>query len=151
MSQLSLQLFHGRSEPDAQLDDWGFDGPCLGPIDGVQLTYGTVRLIGEFDELVSLGCVDDLLFYGGQYFGDARIATVHEQPATAQVEERLTLVPPQTRSRGRPVIELPRHARREYLRRVEVFIDSVRELAGDRAAEAARRALHKVAPRLRSG
>ncbi|MDP1823344.1 MAG: hypothetical protein Q8L48_08885 [Archangium sp.] len=151
MSQLSIQLFHGRSDPDEQLEDWGFDGPCLGPLDGVQLTYGKVRLVGPFDELVSLGGVDDLLFYDGQYFGDARISTVDEQPATAQVEEQLTLVPPSLCSREQPVIELPPRLAREYLRRVEVFVDSVRELAGDRAAEGVRRALQKVAPRLRSG
>lgn len=151
MSQLSIQLFHGRSDPNEQLDDWGFDGPCLGPLDGVQLTYGTVRLDGPFDELVSLGGVDDLLFYGGQYFGDARIGTVDEQPPTAQVEERLTQVPASLRSREHLMIELPEEALREYFRRVEVFVDSICELAGDRAGEAARRALHKVAPRLRSG
>src|SRR3546814_15424074 len=35
-----LHLFHGRNSPDQDMDDWGFDGPTIGPPDYVHTTYG---------------------------------------------------------------------------------------------------------------
>ncbi|MBB5707319.1 hypothetical protein [Sphingopyxis panaciterrulae] len=37
--RLYLSLFHGRKSIDEQLDDWGFDGPTIGPLEYVQVTY----------------------------------------------------------------------------------------------------------------
>lgn len=37
--RLYLSLFHGRKSIDEQLDDWGFDGPTIGPLDYIQVTY----------------------------------------------------------------------------------------------------------------
>jgi hypothetical protein len=145
MSQdlLSLWLFHGRKHPNEKLDDWGFDGPCLGPLTGVHLAYGHVGVFGEADERIAIPNVDDLLFYGGSYFGDASIRPISEQPATTQVDERFTSVPQKlVRRWPRPINVDPLHAP-EYLRRVEVFVDSVRELLGDAPAEAARGALSR--------
>lgn len=34
-----LHLFHGRNAPDEQLDDWGLDGPTIGPLEYVHVTY----------------------------------------------------------------------------------------------------------------
>lgn len=34
-----LHLFHGRDDPDQEMDDWGFRGPSLGPFRYVQTTY----------------------------------------------------------------------------------------------------------------
>lgn len=34
-----LHLFHGRDDPDQEMDDWGFRGPTLGPFLYVQTTY----------------------------------------------------------------------------------------------------------------
>ncbi len=48
--KLSVRLFHGRKHPDERLDDRGFDGPVLGPLNGVHLTYGNVALFDEDDE-----------------------------------------------------------------------------------------------------
>lgn len=59
--QLSVRLFHGRSHPDELLEDWGFDGPCLGPLSGVHLTYGNGGVFGHDDERVMLPRVDDLI------------------------------------------------------------------------------------------
>ena len=36
-----LRLFHGRNSADEQLDDWGFDGPTIGPLEYVHTTYGS--------------------------------------------------------------------------------------------------------------
>ncbi|WOF44313.1 hypothetical protein KNJ79_05120 [Sphingopyxis indica] len=39
MTGVYLHLFHGRNAPDEQLDDWGFDGPTIGPLEYVHVTY----------------------------------------------------------------------------------------------------------------
>lgn len=141
--KLSVQLFHGRNEPDEQLDDWGFDGPCLGPFDGLQITYGTLALFGEFDERITLPMVDDLVLYDGKYYGDVAIRTAASQRPTAQVDKRLA--ESTSRCFARTPIVLPEKVLSEYLRRVEVFVDSIRELAGDKTAESAKNALFQVA------
>jgi hypothetical protein len=33
-----LKLIHGRDYPDQQMNDWGFDGPVLGPFEAVHFT-----------------------------------------------------------------------------------------------------------------
>lgn len=37
---LWLALFHGRNERDKQLNDWGFNGPVIGPLKYAHTTYG---------------------------------------------------------------------------------------------------------------
>ena len=39
-----LRLFHGRSYPSAQMEDWGTEGPVLRGIDSINWTYGETRL-----------------------------------------------------------------------------------------------------------
>ena len=34
-----LRLFHGRNSPDQDMEDWGFDGPTIGPLEFVHVTY----------------------------------------------------------------------------------------------------------------
>ena len=145
--QLSLRLFHGRSHPDERLEDWGFEGPVLGPLDGIHLTYRNVGVFDDEGKRVDLPSVDDVLFYGGSYFGDASISTAAAQPPTEQVDEKRTRVPPSMKTLERPQIVLPDRLWGEYLRRVEVFVDSIRELAGDHTADAARAALLRLGQR----
>lgn len=38
---LYLQLFHGRIRKDEELVDWGFDGPHIGPLKYVHITYAS--------------------------------------------------------------------------------------------------------------
>lgn len=68
-----IRLFHGRKTPDEQLDDWGSDGPVLGPFDFVHTTYAHhVKLgaPGGCDEMQDLQGVEDLLYYDGVWYGD---------------------------------------------------------------------------------
>ena len=143
-NQLSVRLFHGRKHPDEQLDDWGFDGPCIGPVSSVHLTYLNLRIAPDDDECVDIPRVDDLLFYDGGYFGDVAIESAALQPPTSQIDERLTAAPARGPGQLRRPIVLPRRKLHEYLLRVEVFVDSIRELVGDKAAEAARVQLSHV-------
>ncbi len=68
---LYLTLFHGRDSLTEPLDDWGYDGPTLGPLEYVHTTYGVtvhVRLASgdELDLCVVGGCIE----YEGKYYGD---------------------------------------------------------------------------------
>lgn len=39
MTPVYLRLHHGRTDPAAVMDDWGTEGPTLGPLAFVQVTY----------------------------------------------------------------------------------------------------------------
>lgn len=76
-----LMLFHGRSNPEDTPDDWGFDGPIIGPLNyfhATYLTYVSYELVGGG---ASEGPSDVLYVHGDlmtfhepnevpQYFGD---------------------------------------------------------------------------------
>jgi hypothetical protein len=36
---LYIRLFHGRTDPDQDMDDWGSDGPVFGPYEFAHTTY----------------------------------------------------------------------------------------------------------------
>jgi len=40
---LSLLLFHGRKNPEQDMDDWGFDAPLIRGITSMSCTYGHIR------------------------------------------------------------------------------------------------------------
>ena len=69
---LYLRLFHGRTNPAQDMDDWGSDGPVLGPYKFAHTTYHCClklgRLDGDCDELYI--CQPDMIFYDGVYYGD---------------------------------------------------------------------------------
>lgn len=92
---LYIGLFHGRSAADTDMDDWGFDGPVIGPLDYVHTTYAAeVKLhfadarrapqyfrdagfvtnlaTGECSPCpeASLDITHDLIVFDGRYFGD---------------------------------------------------------------------------------
>lgn len=75
-----LQLLHGRNDPAEQLDDWGFDGPLLGPFEWVHTTYNVhmnfasilyITGMPVHDETGPLDVFkDDLFQFRGKYYGD---------------------------------------------------------------------------------
>jgi hypothetical protein len=74
-----LKLMHGRDHPDQQMNDWGFDGPVLGPFEAVHFTYTThVRCFPKGSdgdaEAIELCFHDDMLVYEGKFYGDFEIA-----------------------------------------------------------------------------
>ena len=85
-----LQLLHGRNRPDELLNDWGFDGPCLGPIDWVHFTYGDISNIGVGGEAIecffgeSNPIQQGLFCYNGCYYGDWEFAPLD----TAELRDR---------------------------------------------------------------
>ena len=66
-----IRLFHGRTDPSQQMDDWGTDGPIFGPYEFGHTTYaGHIKLgkpDGNCDELYAF---EDMLYYNDVYYGD---------------------------------------------------------------------------------
>jgi hypothetical protein len=70
-ARLALELFHGRRTPGEALDDWGSQGPVF-LVEWVHMTYcSSIRfgLEGPACE-GELEFVNDLVYYGGVYYGD---------------------------------------------------------------------------------
>lgn len=94
---LYLGLFHGRHERRAQMEDWGFHGPLLGPLAYCHTTYlahikiafeeteDALRCCGSANGDVMLDVVDDMIAFEGAYYGDWTLFVVEpdacERPA----------------------------------------------------------------------
>jgi len=69
---LYIRLFHGRTDPKQEMDDWGSDGPILGPYKFAHTTYSSILKLGKpdgsCDELYIVG--PDMVFYDGVFYGD---------------------------------------------------------------------------------
>lgn len=94
---LYLGLFHGRYDPSDAMNDWGFDGPTIGPLKWCHTTYAfdiKIEFEQSADSLSFFGveqdqfCLDvngDLLVFGGMYYGDWTVYYVRpgdcERPA----------------------------------------------------------------------
>ncbi|MEK7468793.1 MAG: hypothetical protein AAB074_15565 [Planctomycetota bacterium] len=75
-----LELFHGTETTDrSELNDWGEQGPILGPLSYVHTTYaGDLKCCpldgeGQPDECASADLqvtCECLLYYDGMYYGD---------------------------------------------------------------------------------
>lgn len=80
-----LNLFHGRTDPDQDMEDWGTEGPTLGPLNYVHLTYMSSVRIGCDAEVASrffkgenepwLEQREDMILYDGVYYGDFSISS----------------------------------------------------------------------------
>lgn len=74
-----VHLFHGRLDPNANLEGWGFDGPIIGPCT-FQFTYTTMRIFstnpnhGESGE-IELPLDGDCVLFDGALYGDFSICT----------------------------------------------------------------------------
>lgn len=67
-----LGLFHGRNSVEEELNDWGFDGPVIGPLKYVHTTYANrVRFcpIGEYDSII-VQVIDGMIELDGKFYGD---------------------------------------------------------------------------------
>ena len=72
--KLYLRLFHGRTDPDQEMEEWGFAGPTFGPLGGYWQTYcATFRLYGEDGGELWFDTLDDMIVYDGRYYGDLEL------------------------------------------------------------------------------
>ncbi len=82
-SGVYVRLFNGRSEPGEQLEDWGADGPVLGPFSFAHMVWASEINLG--DEGESLKIVDSTVFYGGIYYADFSIVSAAHFNATDEL------------------------------------------------------------------
>jgi len=76
-----IQLFHGRHTPNEELEDWGFEGPILGPFPYFHITYGCdvklgddpIIIAGKELEYFPLWDKDGFIDFLGGYYGDMSI------------------------------------------------------------------------------
>lgn len=109
LSGFYIMMMHGRSSPDENLDDWGSDGPVIGPFTWMHVTYqATWRLgVDESGDDVEMHFVADLLYYDGVYYGDWEVVSPEAmsdplRARLAQFDEAKT-VPPDQQGTGRKV------------------------------------------------
>ena len=68
---LYIRLFHGRTDPDQDMDDWGSDGPVFGPYEFSHTTYAWDIKLGKSDgHCDELFVNEDMVYYDGVYYGD---------------------------------------------------------------------------------
>lgn len=68
-----IELFHGRTSPLENLNDWGTQGPIFGPFDWISMTYASEIRCGTLDTEATLKILGDLVYYDGCYYGDFSI------------------------------------------------------------------------------
>ncbi len=74
---LYIRLFHGRTGPKQDMDEWGSDGPVFGPYEFVHTTYTSFVRLGRRDGICDEMHVleKDMLYYDGVYYGDWSVFT----------------------------------------------------------------------------
>lgn len=81
-----LHLFNGRPALDTDLgDDYGSDGPWIGPIEGIQGTFTTHLKVRCGDDIAerfgldpkfpAIPFVEDCLHHGGTFYSDYEITS----------------------------------------------------------------------------
>ena len=98
-----LKLFHGRSSPDEELNDWGVEGPIFGPFPYFHTTYGIEIKFDEAEGFV-LPIVDGFVHYNGMYYGDWSVfdgpPEACEEESLAEFAQDLASVPEQVEVSG---------------------------------------------------
>ena len=66
-----INLYHGRTYPEQDIDDWGSEGPTLGPFSQVQVTYlYNIRALDADGAYHFFTIIEDMVLYDGVYYGD---------------------------------------------------------------------------------
>lgn len=75
-----LGLFHGRDTPEEELDNWGFNGPMIGPLKYVHTTYAAeMKLKFESHDDWKLAFPDEPAIDGFSLWPGSRAATTIAQ------------------------------------------------------------------------
>ena len=65
-NELYIELFHGRTDKEQHMDDWGSTGPVFGPLCYAHTTYGNeIKLGQDGDEYGVLRVNDGMVYYDG--------------------------------------------------------------------------------------
>ena len=69
-----IELFHGRTDPKEELEDWGRPGPIFGSLQFVHTTYACHIKFNYADESQRhgwLNVTEDFVYYDGVYYGSS--------------------------------------------------------------------------------
>lgn len=84
---LYIILFHGRAHPDMDMDDWGTDGPIIGPFPFAHHTYLSHIKLGDGK---SLERVADTIYYNHRFYGDYSVVSgAHLLDSDAELTKRI--------------------------------------------------------------
>jgi len=87
-----IHLYHGRKDPEEKLNDWGKDGPVIGPFDWFHGTYfstfnfGTCNDDGIWWLSDNPGYKHALIYYDGMYYGDFEIVSQDDRKLVDRAE-----------------------------------------------------------------
>ena len=88
---MTMKLWHGRKDPDQQMDCFGEDGPTF-EVEWVNWTYGDISFINfaggeETDELwLEDLTFERLFYYDGWYYGDFEFSIADKNDPKSRVE-----------------------------------------------------------------
>jgi hypothetical protein len=70
--KMYLHLFHGRMDPEEDMEDWGDDGPLFGPLQYAHVTYcSDIKLeMADGRQPEWLRFHEDMVEFDGVYYGD---------------------------------------------------------------------------------
>jgi len=73
--KMYLRLYHGRTDPAQEMDDWGSPGPTFGPLSSYVHTYCcNFRIHAEYGtQEVWLEKHDDMIKWDGCFYGDMEV------------------------------------------------------------------------------
>lgn len=80
-----LTLHHGRDDPQQEMDEFGYNGPIIGPFKWCHITYGTQFNFGWVDGGDTGPCTvvtvidGDMLEFDGKYYGDWEFQLLEEK------------------------------------------------------------------------
>jgi hypothetical protein len=75
--EVYIELFHGRTPKDQQMDDFGMKGPIFGPFFFVHTTYGDHIKLGHEEGSDFLRTDDNMIYYDGIWYGDWSVFTAN--------------------------------------------------------------------------
>lgn len=86
-----ISLYHGRVDPNQNMDFWGTYGPIIGPVN-IVVTYGQIKLIDPAtDELEFCNLVDGMIYLDGIYYGDMEIWDNSDEIRFASINRERTI------------------------------------------------------------
>ncbi len=101
-----LYLFHGRKDPAEELHDWGTEGPCFGPFEGIQITYGNhIKMNAPGGGVQELVWYNRMVFYDGVFYGDLVVTDQPDAKTLARLkkyDEDRIILPEAILGRKRP-------------------------------------------------
>ena len=92
-----IDLYHGRFDPNEDLEGWGFNGPVLGPFPFYHVTYNSTAHTGDNnmiiagkEEEIPYWDKEDLIFLYGSYYGDMSI--ISHDDINISLDDNLSMI-----------------------------------------------------------